>query len=86
MMHDWLVAFVLVFTLDFTWAFYVKRVQDGAALAASGWAASLFVISGCATIGYTHDPWLLVPCAAGAFCGTYFGVVWTRPSVHTGPR
>jgi hypothetical protein len=84
----WLTAFVLLFVLDFTWAFYVKKVQDDNALAASGWASILLVVAGLAQIGYVNDPWLLIPSMAGAFAGTYAGVVYSKRKVvsaTTGP-
>jgi hypothetical protein len=32
------------------------------------------VLGGTAVIGYTSDPWMLIPAGAGAFVGTYAAV------------
>lgn len=72
----WLLAFVALFVTDVAWALYVDQVKEGNALGASMWSLALFVVGALAVIGYTSDPWLLAPSAAGAFCGTYAGVRW----------
>jgi uncharacterized membrane protein YfcA len=38
------------------------------------WAAVVFLIACVAVINYTTNYWLLIPAAAGAFCGTWVGM------------
>lgn len=64
-------VFVAMFALDFVWAFYTKAIQHGQSLRGAGYAAVLICLAGTAQIGYTHDPWLLIPAALGAAGGTY---------------
>jgi small-conductance mechanosensitive channel len=71
----WLGAFAAMFASDFAWSLYVAAVKDGAAVRASFWAVALFLLGAVAVIGYTKNRWLLVPAAAGAALGTYFGVI-----------
>lgn len=72
----WLIAFAALFATDVAWAVYVDKVKEGNALQSATWAIALFVLGAVAVIGYTTDAWLLLPSAAGAFCGTYAGVWW----------
>lgn len=74
-MIEWLSAFVILFITDICWASYVSKTKDGSALTAALWSVALFVTGGLAVIGYTRDPWLLIPSCVGAFAGTYLGVV-----------
>lgn len=73
-MKAWLMTFGAMFLTDFAWALYVASVKAGGALDAGLWAVALFVLGGVAVIGYTRDPWLLLPGAGGAFCGTWVAV------------
>lgn len=73
---SWLIAFGSMFATDVCWALYVSKVKDGDALRGAAWAVALFALGAVAVIGYTSQPWLLVPSAAGAFAGTYAGVVY----------
>lgn len=74
----WPIAFAALFFLDLCWAIYVDRIKEGDALRGALWAVALFVLSGLSIIGYTANHALLIPSAAGAFCGTYAGVWWNR--------
>jgi len=42
---------------------------------AGTYAALVIALSGFAAINYVNDPWMLLPAAAGAFCGTIIGMV-----------
>lgn len=75
---SWLVAFLALFATDVCWAVYVNQVKEGDALKSSAWAVALFLMGGVAVIGYTSDPILLLPSAAGAAAGTYAGVQWNK--------
>jgi hypothetical protein len=68
-------VFVAMFALDFVWAFYTKAIQRHAATAAASWAVGIILFSGFSQIAYTHEPWLLLPAALGAFAGTFIAVL-----------
>lgn len=59
---------------DICWAIYISKVGDKNPLQSALWAVFLFLSGAVAVIGYTTNPWLLIPAGAGAFCGTYLGV------------
>lgn len=64
-------VFGAMFALDFVWTFYTRAVQGHRAFAAANWAVMILLFNGAAQIAYIHDPWLLIPAAAGAFGGTF---------------
>ena len=68
------VVFMSVAALDFVWAHYTKCINSGRAIGAGVYAAIIIVLGGTAVIGYTSDPWMLLPAGAGAFVGTYAAV------------
>jgi hypothetical protein len=67
-------VFVTVFSLDFVWAKYTQAVAGNAAWLAAGTAIVIYALGGVATLGYTSNPWLLLPAVAGAFAGTFTAV------------
>lgn len=67
-------VFMAIFALDFVWARYTYAVTAKSVIKSSLYASGLIVLSGTAAIGYTHDPWLLIPAAMGAFFGTAIAV------------
>lgn len=73
--RSWLIAFCAMFATDLCWSWYVAAVRDADALRASAWAVALFLLGAVAILGYTRDRWLLLPASAGAFAGTYLGVI-----------
>lgn len=73
-----LAAFVALFITDLCWAVYIEQVKRGNALNSALWSVFLFLTGASAVISYTTDPWLLIPAAAGAFAGTFAGVVKNR--------
>lgn len=74
---QWLIAFIALAITDVCWAFYVNAAARSP-LKASVWAVFLFLVGGIAVVGYTTNPVLLIPSAAGAFAGTYLGVLMSR--------
>jgi hypothetical protein len=74
----WFFAFLALVVGDFCWAIYTAKIQQNNPMMAGLWAIAIYGISAGVTIGYTQDHWLLVPACAGAFVGTYIGVVWNR--------
>jgi hypothetical protein len=67
-------VFVAVAALDFVWAYYTRYVNDGRAAYAGFAAVLIMLLGGTAVIGYTADPWMLIPAGAGAFVGTFAAV------------
>lgn len=70
----WLGVFVALFALDFVWAKYTHALTAKRPVASGALASVLIVLSGAAAVGYTSDPWLLIPAALGAFAGTWCAV------------
>lgn len=67
-------VFLALFLLDFVWAKYTYAMTARQPGRASAYAALVILFSGSAAIGYTTDPWMLVPAMLGAFAGTYVAV------------
>ena len=68
------IIFLAVTALDFVWARYTRYVNDAKGIHAGIAAVIIMVLGGTAVIGYTSDPWMLLPAGAGAFVGTYAAV------------
>ncbi len=73
-MIEWALVFTALFVLDYIWARYTVAVGDQLAVRAAVYATAIMALNGYAAIGYTQNPWLLIPAAAGAFIGTYFAI------------
>jgi Na+/melibiose symporter-like transporter len=73
-MFEYILTFFAVFFTDIFYTYYLKSIQEEKALNASIWAATVFVVACVAVINYTTNHWLLIPAAAGAFCGTFVGM------------
>ena len=74
-MLDFIITFFAVFFTDIFYTYYLKAVQEEQIVKASLWAVVVFVVACVAVINYTTNYWLLVPAGAGAFCGTYVGMI-----------
>lgn len=72
----WFIVFGATFALDFAYAIYTRAVTAGRVIAASVYASLIIMLAGAAAIGYTADPWLLIPAMAGAFLGTAAAMRW----------
>lgn len=70
----WLIVFAAVFALDYAYAIYTRAVTAKRAFASGIYASVIILLTGAAAIGYTADPWLLIPAMAGAFSGTVLAV------------
>lgn len=71
-------VFLAMTALDFVWAFYTRAVARGHALKGALYASGIICLTGTAQIGYTHNPFLLIPAALGAFLGTYAALRLTK--------
>jgi len=74
---NWLTAllvFVVYVFFDVLYALYVLCVSRKQAFAASAISSVLYSLGAYGTMSYLHNPWYLIPLAAGAFLGTYIAV------------
>lgn len=71
-MIEWAVAFVAMFLFEICWVMCIDAVHKDQAGLATVYGAGTWITTGLCTIGYTTDPWLLVPTVLGASAGTYF--------------
>ena len=74
-MYDYIITFFAIFFLDIVYTYYLRCVQEDNALGASIWSIACYLFGSVAVINYTSNHWLLLPAIAGAFCGTYTGMV-----------
>lgn len=73
---SYLIVFLALFGLDYVWSYYTRAITSHRAIPAALWAVAIIILNGVAAVGYVNDMWLLIPAAAGAFCGTYASVRW----------
>lgn len=71
---QFLLVFAALFALDFVWAKYTTATVSNQPVRAGVYAMGTILLSGAAAIGYTSNPWLLIPAMLGAFCGTWVAV------------
>lgn len=74
-MIDWVITFFALFFTNVFYVFYLKYVEKNKPFWASIWAAIIFFVASVAFINYVEDHWLLIPAGAGAFAGTYVGMI-----------
>jgi len=72
------ITFAALFALDFVWVGYTRAIGRANAIGAGAYASLLILLSGTAAISYTHDPYMLIPAALGAFTGTWCAMKWFR--------
>ena len=72
---DYVITFFAIFFLDVVNAWYIKAISDERPFMASVWAVVVTLASSVAIISYTRDNTMVIPALAGAFIGTYVGIV-----------
>jgi hypothetical protein len=72
---DYAITFFAIFFLDVVNAWYIKAISDERPFMASVWAVVVTLASSVAIISYTRDNTMVIPALAGAFIGTYVGIV-----------
>jgi hypothetical protein len=77
-MLPYILTFTMVFFVDIFYTYYLKSINENAALKASFWGAVVWLIGSFAVIEYTADHMLLIPACLGAFCGTYVGMKFRK--------
>lgn len=75
---EWIMAFAVMATTDICWAKYTASAAGSSPKKAANWAVALFLLGGMVVVGYTANPVLLIPSAAGAWVGTFLGVRMSR--------
>jgi uncharacterized membrane protein YfcA len=73
-MWSYVFTFLAVFVVDIFYTYYLKAVNESAALTAGFWGAVVWLIGSLAVIEYTANHMLLIPACIGAFCGTWVGI------------
>ena len=66
-------SFFGLVVLDLVWARYTITLVKKHAATSGGYAATIMLLNGVVTLTYVHNPWMILPAAAGAFVGTYLG-------------
>jgi hypothetical protein len=77
-MISYITTFIAVFVVDIFYTYYLKAINENAALTSSIWGAVVWLIGSFAVINYTADHMLLIPACLGAFCGTYVGMKFRK--------
>ena len=72
-MIEILLAFFGMVALDFVWARYTITLIKKHNAISGGYAATIMLLNGIVVVTYVHNPWMILPAAAGAFIGTYLG-------------
>ena len=67
-------VFVAMVVLDVVFAMYTLRVAERDVLEASFWAATIQLANAFVVVAYVKDRRMAIPCALGAFVGTYFAL------------
>lgn len=73
-----LLVFAGMVALDFLWARYIHAASDGSAVTAAATAGLIYALSAGVTVSYMGNHLLIAPAIAGAFVGTWLGVVRQR--------
>ena len=77
-MLDYVITFFAIAILDIVYTYYLRCVQQNKIINASLWSVACYVLGSIAVINYTQNHWLMLPAMAGAFCGTYVGMILKR--------
>lgn len=71
-----LIVFVVAIAVDVVWGFYIRRTNEGKAIAAANFAVLLMGLGAINVISYTQNKWMLIPIIVGNWIGTYAVVKW----------
>jgi hypothetical protein len=78
---QWLLVFAAIFLLDFVYARYNLATAQKRMWASAHYAAIIILLGGFGAVSYTQDPFLLIPAAGGAWCGTFMSVRWSDHTI-----
>lgn len=62
--------------LDVAFALYVVACAEKAAVPAGVWAACIQVVNAFVVTSFVKDRRMILPCAAGAFVGTWLAIIY----------
>jgi len=74
-MWHYITTFFAIFATDLLYVYFVKSIQNDRAWSAAGWSMVVTFTASVGIIGYTEDHWALIPALAGAYCGTWAGMI-----------
>jgi hypothetical protein len=77
-MIEYVITFIAIFVLDIVYTYYLRCVENNYVFGAAAWSVACYVLGSIAVINYTTNHWLMIPAMAGAFCGTYVGMLLKR--------
>jgi hypothetical protein len=80
-MLEYITTFFAIFLLDIVYTYYLRCVANEHVLGASFWSVACYILGSVAVINYTTNHWLIIPAVAGAFCGTYVGMILRNQKV-----
>jgi len=80
-MLEYITTFFAIFLLDIVYTYYLRCVANEYVLGASFWSVACYILGSVAVINYTTNHWLIIPAMAGAFCGTYVGMILRKRKV-----
>jgi hypothetical protein len=66
-----LFVFIATGVADVIWVLYIRRVNQGKALASSIFGVIIWFLSAAVVVEYVENKWYLIPAGLGAFIGTY---------------
>ena len=75
---QYLAAFVGMFFIDAVNAKYILSLQSDRPIVAANWSVIVYVSFSMIIIGYTTNPWLLLPAAVGGWLGTFVSVKYLK--------
>lgn len=71
-------VFLSTFSMDMLWVLYIKYIESNHPVLAGISGSVLYLLSGYVVIAYVENTLMLIPAVIGAFCGTYFTVVFFK--------
>jgi hypothetical protein len=80
-MLEYITTFFAIFLLDIVYTYYLRCVATNNVLGASFWSVACYILGSVAVINYTTNHWLMIPAIAGAFCGTYIGMILRKKNI-----
>jgi hypothetical protein len=64
--------------LDIVWVKYTHATMKKWPVWAGFWAVCISGFVAVVTLNYVDNAWMIIPTAAGAFCGTFIATQWEQ--------
>lgn len=71
-------VFFLTAIADIIWVLYIKHISLENANKAGIMGVLIYFFAGLNIIGYTTNPWLLIPASVGAYLGTVLAIKFKK--------